>query len=408
MNIKKYYLFKLLYDLMPIYPIYILLFQSKNMTMNQISLLLIIWSAAAVIMEVPTGLMADHWNRRNLLVIGAVLKACGYISWIISNGFILYALGFILWGIGGAMQSGSEEALLFDMLKADGREDRFDQILGRGHFLSGIGNILAALTGGIIGERFGFRTALYLSVLFSLFAAGIVAGCREVNLFKQHREKQRNKAEKGTLRNSFVFLLKNRELFLLSLLVLFTITTAGALDEYDQLIAKEYGLTVKWIGIWAAVRFILISLGGYLARGVRIGTERLLHTKDRMYTVSFLCSVAAVLLVLSGAVKQIGIMSLYGLYYLIMSVCDVLQEDYLQQQISTQGRATIHSLFSLTQNLYGMLCYMLISFTAVKAGLLTGLIWIGAYIIICCMVILLLYKRCRKVRKNELSCRASR
>ncbi len=397
MNIRKYYLYKLFYDLMPIYPIYLLLFQSKNMSVNQISMLLVIWSATAVILELPTGLLADHWNRRNLLVVGGILKAVGYCCWIISNGFIFYALGFVLWGIGGALSSGSEEALLYDSLKAVGKEDRFDQILGKGRFLAGVSNILAALTGGFIGEKFGYQTALLASVIIAFIAAGIMATCKEVNFYKDNLVNQEEKADKKTLANSLSFLFKNREILLLSILSLFVITTAGVLDEYDQLIAKEYGLTLKLIGLWTAMRFILISLGGYFARGIRIGVEKLLRTTNRIYTISFLCIIAAVFLILSGLVKQIGIMGLYGLYYLIMSAGDVLQEDYVQQKIDLEGRATIHSLIALSQNLYGMLCFILVGFVATKAGLLTGLIGIGIYIIMWCILITISYKYNKKI-----------
>ncbi len=391
MNLKLYYFYKIFYDLIPIYPLYLLFFESKGLSINEISILLAIWSAAAVILEIPTGVLADHWNRRNMLVIGGILKAFCYIMWIIGDSFHLFAIGFVFWGIGGAFQSGSEEALLYDTLKVQEKEDCFDEILGKGRFLSGISNILASLFGGYIGARFGFEKALYLSVLSSLLAALISTKIQEINLYKEYVAVNANKMERNILRNALTFIIKNPEVLFFSLIGLLVITTAGVLDEYDQLIAKEYGLSVAWIGIWSALRFMLISFGSYFARGIRMGIEKFMRIKNRIYSICFLCLMAAFFLILSGVVKGMGIMSLYGLYYFIMAAGEVIQEDYIQQKITMEGRSTVHSVLSLTGNFYAIMCFMLFGAVVSQVGLLSGLIFAGLYIIIWVTIIGLTY-----------------
>lgn len=392
MNIKKYYLYNIFKDLMPIYPLYLLMFQSRGLSVIQISFLLVIWSVSGVILEIPTGILADRWSRKNMIFLGELFKALCFMIWFFADGFMLYAVGFAFWGVGCTFQSGAEEALLFDSLKTCKAEERFDIILGKGHFLSGISNILAALSGGFIGAYFGFQSALFLSVLSGLIAIGIVLSLKEVNLYKEHLQKPDTDSEKDTLKNAIFFLAKSKEVLLLSLLGVFVITTAGVLDEYDQLIAKEYGLTIKLIGIWTAIRFIMISLGSYIARGLRIVVEKLFQLKYSMYSIGFLCVIAAIFLMISGSVRQIGIMGLYGLYYLIMSAGEILQEDYIQQKIYMEGRATIHSLMSLSKNLYGILFYTLFGVLISHAGLFMGLVYVGVYIVMWTLVILLINK----------------
>lgn len=391
MNIKKYYLYNVFNDLMPIYPIYLLMFQSKGISVFQISLLLAIWSIPAVVLEIPTGILADRWSRKHMIGLGELLKVICYFLWIYADGFLLYAIGFVFWGIGSSFQSGSEEALLYDSLKLQGCEDRFDLILGKGHFISGISNMIASLTGGLIGSLFGFQAALGLSILSGLITTTIVFTMKEVNLYKD-RIRNREKTLKGnTFGKACSFLFHNTEIILLMLLAVFVVTTAGVLDEYDQLIAKEYGLTVKLIGIWAAIRFAMISIGSYLARGLRIGMETLLHKKDGMFSIGFLCLLASSCLILSGLIKWIGIMSLYGLYYLIMSAGEVLQEDYIQKKIDMEGRATIHSLMSLSKNLYGIFFYSCFGIVATGSNLHTGLLLVGIYIAIWTINIMAIY-----------------
>lgn len=397
MNIKKYYLYRIFKDMMPIYPLYLLMFEEKGLSVTEISVLLILWSVPAIFLEIPTGVLADRWNRKNLIALGALLKALCYLTWILSDGFVLYAVGFILWGVGGTLQSGSEEALLYDSLKNEGQEERFDIALGKGHFLSGFSNILAAVSGGFIGMRFGYQTALILSVNSGIITAVMAFSMKEVNLYKAVSTNNILSEKDGTLKSALFFLLKNKELLLLELLSLLVITTSGILDEYDQLIAKNYGLTLQLIGIWIAIRFMLMSIGSYVARGLRMLVENLFRIKDRMYTLGLLFLVAALFLIISGLVKHIGIMGFYGLYYLILAAGGVLQEDYIQQKIATEGRSTVHSLLSLCQNLYGVFCYGLFAFVVSRTNLHIGLIVCGAYILTWTIIIGTMYKIMKKL-----------
>ena len=392
MNIKKYYIYNIFNDLMPIYPLYLLMFESKGLSLLQISLLLSIWSVPAVILEIPTGILADRWSRRNMVAIGEMLKALCFFLWMFADGFHLYAVGFVFWGLGGAFQSGAEEALLFDTLKIQNREEQFEQVLGKGRFLHGMSNMLAAVSGGFLGTWFGYQAALGLSIISGLITAGIIFSMKEVNLYKEHRQKPETK-EEGTLLSSLSFLIHRRQLLLITLMAVFVVTTADTLDEYDQLIAKGYGLTISMIGIWTALRFIMISLGGYLAGGLRIILERFFRCRDGMDSISLLCVAAAICLLVSGVVDQIGIMCLYGMYYLFLSSAEVLQEDYIHQRLDKEGRATVHSLISLSRNIYGILFYSLFGLAATGTGLHHALIAVGFYMIVWTGAVKMLHKR---------------
>lgn len=391
MNRKKYYLYQLFNELMPIYPLYLLLFESKGLTVTQISLLLAIWSLPGIVLEIPSGILADRWSRKNLIVLGAILKALCYLFWFFSEGFLLYAIGFILWGVGGSFASGSEEALLYDSMKTEGQEDNYEKVLGKGRFISGVSTIAASIIGGVIGKSFGFEAALLLSIISGILSGTVALAFQEKNLYRERLQELSEEKEDATLRNALGFLLHNKEIMLFTLMTLLVITTVGILDEYDQLIAKEYGLTVSAIGIWTAILFALIAFGSYIAHGLRTMIEKIFRMKDIMYQVGSLCMVAAGLLIIAGLVRHFGIMVLYGLYYLIMAAGSVMQEDYVQQKIEAEGRSTVHSLISLSQNLYGMICYGLFGFLLTRTDLHGGLVWCGVYIVFWTLVLGALY-----------------
>ena len=123
MGVNLFYLYRVTGQLLPICPVYVLLFQRNGLSVAEISLLLSIWCIPGFLLDAPSSVLADRRSRRNLLVEGRVLKAGCLVVWALWGSFLGYASGFILWGAGSALASGAEEAWLYDCLKVQGRED---------------------------------------------------------------------------------------------------------------------------------------------------------------------------------------------------------------------------------------------------------------------------------------------
>ncbi len=380
MNTRKFIARQVFEDLMPIYPLYLLFFEDKGMSMQQISALLVIWCLTVVLLEIPTGILADRWSRKNMVLLGSLFKAACYFLWSFSNRFELFALGFVLWGISSAFISGSEEALLYDSLKQEEQELAFERILGKGRFASGVSVILASVSGGLIGTYLGIHTVLYLSTFFSLVSAGIALSYKEINHYRARLEEVQTE-KKDTLKEAIAFIVHNKEILVFSLLAIMVIGTAEVLDEYDSMIARDYGLTLAGIGVWSAIRLILVSSGGILASRLRKFIEKITGNKSPFHTATLICIIAAACLSLSGLLRVFGVMGLYGIYYLLMSAANVLQEAFLQHRIEDEGRSTVHSIISLSFNLYGILCIGVIGQLLTRTDLLGMLVYVAVYII---------------------------
>src|SRR4051812_17651479 len=120
----------LLADLVPLYPLYALLFADAGLSDAEISGLFALWSVIGIVAEVPSGALADRIGRRTALVGGALLAALGFAAWTAAPGLTGFGAGFVLWGLGGALASGAQEALLHDGLSAVGAADRYAQVQG--------------------------------------------------------------------------------------------------------------------------------------------------------------------------------------------------------------------------------------------------------------------------------------
>lgn len=119
--ITKIYLYSFFADLIFIYPVYSVMFVDKGLSPLQISILLMVWAGTSFVLEVPSGVIADKYSRKNILVFSQLVRIIGYMFWVLMPNFLGFLVGFILWGIKSAFTSGTLESFIFDELKACNR-----------------------------------------------------------------------------------------------------------------------------------------------------------------------------------------------------------------------------------------------------------------------------------------------
>lgn len=392
MKIRDYYQYKFIQHLVPIFPIYSLLFASRGLSVSQISLLLAIWSVPVVILEVPTGLIADHWNRRKMLVVATLLKALCYLLWLIADGFFLFAVGFVCWGVAEAFCSGSEEALLYDTLILSNQEHEFDRIYGKGLSFASIAVGISCLTGGFLADFFGMKFVLILSVSTSLLTTLATLRFCETNLYLQSLSTNHPFGVKDYLtiiRDAAYFCFSRKFLFLVLLLMVGVVAMAGLIDEYDPLIASSFGLNLSIIGIWVGARNLIEAIGSTLAyRLKRLSWFRLQNTFVSTWTLAVVAGISIGLFALFNTLIAAP---LYALFYLLLSMAMVLQEEYLQREIREQARSTVHSLVSLAMNLYGILLFGILAAILFRREVKWILFLCSIYVLVIAIVLALAY-----------------
>ena len=112
-----------------IIPFYTVMFADRGLPPGQIGLALAAWSLTCLVLEVPSGALADLVSRRWLLFAAELAQGACFLLWIIAPNFWGFLGGLALWGVKSALTSGTFEALLFDRLTELGLEDRFARLL---------------------------------------------------------------------------------------------------------------------------------------------------------------------------------------------------------------------------------------------------------------------------------------
>ncbi len=353
MDLIFFYFYKVTGQLLPVYPIYVLFFQYKGLSLLSISLLLIIWSIPSLLLEIPSSILADRWNRRNLLIIGSVLKGLCFFTWVISDAFLGFAIGFLLWGIGEACCSGTEEAWLYDCLKAKSQEIEFDRIWGKSTFYSQLAVGVSSIVGSLLATV-SMSLTLWLSVCLIIVSALFAGLLKEFNHQESTNSGSQFRNYLNTLHEAVRFCLTHK---FVPLMISFSVTvliTAGVLDEYDQLIVRSMGVPLGLVGLWGFSRYGMEALGGIVAW--RFKKLFIAIGITRQFSMQICLAVVSGLMLLFVAGYPILILlPIYGLYYFLMSCASVLFTDSLQQSIEHQGRATVQSLTALLESVGGIL-----------------------------------------------------
>jgi len=324
------------------------LFARAGLTAAQISSLFVIWSATSIVLEVPSGVLADGVSRRAVLCAGPLLGALGFGLWVAAPSYWAFAGGFVLWGAKGALVSGALEALVYEELDAAGKATGFALILGRAHALGVVAVVLATLLAVPV-----FGSGGYAAVGIASVAAG-VAGGGVALLFPEHRGEgtDADSDEPGprpTLRAGLTEVAARPSVRRALILVPAVTAVWGALEEYTPLLAGAVGVPDGQLPWWQAVIWCGITVGG-VAAGRVAGLSA--------PGLALLLLAAAAMLALGSGVGRPAGLVLVAIAFGALQVAGVTAQAGLQAVVVGRARATVTSVASLGEDLVEIAAYL--------------------------------------------------
>ena len=150
-NVRLYPWFKFAQNLIFWQSVWFLFFQNELSAAEAI-LLYAVYDVATTVLEVPSGYMSDRLGRRRTLLAATVAGALGAGLIAVGSGFYVFALAQFCLGAGSAFASGTDHALLYESLVADGRGETIEQEETRSWRATLTGLALSAFTGGLIAS----------------------------------------------------------------------------------------------------------------------------------------------------------------------------------------------------------------------------------------------------------------
>jgi len=315
-----------------IYPLYTVMFVDAGLTPVEITVCLTAWSITSFILQVPSGVIADRWSRRHILAWAQLVRGVGFVVWLVYPHFWGFFAGLQLWGIKSAFTSGTFEALLYDELKARGREADYTRVFGRSRAIQSCGVLLAAL-GAAVAARFGYSAMLVASLVAVLLAAGAA-----ISLPPAPRTGLAHDPDYlGHLRLGLAESFRDAKVLNLLVFSAIVMTLGLALEEFWPIFGAGVGLTRSVIAVFVGAQNgieVLVSLIAYRVSGL----------PARGFYGLF--ALGGLMLAAAAGWFTPPAMILLATYSGLMKLVDVVFEGRLQQAIGSGRRATIGSVKS--------------------------------------------------------------
>ncbi|MEV4508297.1 MFS transporter [Dactylosporangium sp. NPDC049525] len=321
---------------------YALLFTDTGLGDGQISLLFVLWSSVGLLAEVPTGALADRFSRRGALVAAGVLQAVAFAVWTAAPGGWVFAAGFVIWGVGGALSSGSLEALLYDGLAAAGAADRYARVSGRVAAAGLIAQIPAAGAAVVLFPLGGYALVGWVSVGICLCAAALALRLNSPAAAAQEAAGEDDQRGYFATLGDGIGQAARAPAVRTAILALAAVAGLDAIDEYFSVMAAGWGVPTGLNPLLVLV----VTLGGAAGAGLVAYTGT-----PRPAVQATLLGVAAAALAAAGVLRLPAGIVLVAVFYGLYRYVLVLVDARMQHVIEGASRATVTSVAALATEL---------------------------------------------------------
>lgn len=226
----------------------ILLYQARGITLFEIGLAMAVYSATIVLLEVPTGGLADAVGRKRVTLLAYSIMAVTGVIHLFTFTLPLLLVGWVLYGVSRALASGALEAWFVDALQAADPDIDLQPALAKAGTVSLLALGIGTLAGSAIPQLFtglptdgtAVLTPLAMPVLISLVIKLILIVVLAITIHEQQPSGTKNSWRAGfkqtplILQDAFHLSRRNPTI----LLLLSTTTAAGlamvALETFWQ------------------------------------------------------------------------------------------------------------------------------------------------------------------------------
>ncbi len=338
----------------------ILLMQARGVDLFQVGLFMGVYSFTIVVLEVPTGGLADAIGRKRVTLLAYLFIACFGLVFLFAFSFAMFMLAAVLYGIGRALSSGALDAWFIDALhNADPDIDLQPALATANNFtLLSLGSGL--LLGSLIPRLFNWLppdgTAVLspysMPIVFSL-GAKIVLIILTIILVKENRPASKNITwrqgfqEVPTIIKTGLSLSHQNSILRLLLgatlaagLVLITLETLWQ-PHFAALLGGSEGNSL-FFGLVMGGNFIVGMVGNMLATPL----SRLLNNRYGLVCAIFQGLQGVMLLLLASQATIPLAVLFFWLLYFNLGVMDSPYKTLLNREIPSKHRSAMLSIAS--------------------------------------------------------------
>ena len=343
-------------------PTYVLLLTARGFGPTAIGALIAATAVVTLLLELPTGGLADVVGRRVVLIASSLVMAAGFVLFAIGSTHWAIVVGLVLYASGRALSSGPLTSWFVDEVHAVISPERHDDVLTRGlaHSSTATGIALAAgsISGGwlaSLGVHFGLASdgdglliglsvpALLAAVLFVVHAALLLVLMDEL---RRPRTSVRDLVASvpGTVKEGVLLVVQRPVLRWFSLR--WTVVPVGFL-AFELISPVRLGELLDRPGQAAGVFGVVVAVA-YIGQSVSaLAAPRLVHRVGRLRASAVLTVLTGLAFALAGHGGTVWLVVAVLLAMTISGPVNALNGPIVHAAVSASHRATLLSVESL-------------------------------------------------------------
>jgi len=347
-------------------------------SMFQTGLLFSALMLSQIIMEIPTGVVADLYGRKLSTLLGYIIEGIGFLLIYFVRDFYSILFIFILIGLGSSFSSGAKEAWVIDLIKKNNKNLQASYFMKRQSF-----QYLGIIASGILGAFFVKNIGLNIiwpMACVSFFISGLILTFGSEFFIEKKRHKNNLLEACNQAKISFNYSKNHKVLFYIILASIFLIIAGNFIGPVSGVpLLKSLGFPNYAIGYF----FSLIGLSGIIAPW--ISNKIYKKGKERKFIfISIIFSSLISLLIFFPKTITLVILFLIASEF-CMHMRDPIQRIYFHKHIPSKLRATVGSLESMLILLGAAIAAPLAGFAVDHIGsrytiFISGLLFIPAII----------------------------
>lgn len=371
-------------------PYIVYYFQYIGFNLTKIATLFAIKSVTQIILEIPSGYLADKIGRVKILVLSLIFEIIGLIIILFRTDYNSIIISHVFLGIGFALFSGADSALVYETLKKLKREKEYKKIYGRCVGIGEISIIISTALGSLIILE-GLKLTIILSIITLIIATIITITIKEPYI---KIKKTKIKNEIFNLFNVIKEALNNSKMKYIFIYSFFIMGLSNIIYVYYQPYFNATNVPLFYYGIIFALLSIITALVNFNIHKIeeRLGLYKLLIMMPILIGLSFLFS--------GYFFIQLGFL-FFIFREIVRGISIPVITDYTNKLIKNGSkRATVLSIGGMFSRLGFAILAILFGFFADNNGLRITFIATGLIIIVFSFVLLKIFKNNKNSRKN--------
>lgn len=321
--------------------LWMIFLSNKGYSLIEIGLLQGILNVIMGIFEIPSGIISDKIGRKKSIILGHIFIILYILTFFAYEYYAIVLIGFVLYGIGVSLISGSDQSLVYEGISSDDKEGAYTKFIGKYNAIAIIAIAISAL---LSGTMYKINELLIFSVTIAaqFIALILIMTVKEI---KSSQEKDEENKFSDILKEIKIFVATRKEYKLLIMVIALMQGLVSILYQYGAIMLKDVGFGVQTISISIFILSVVSALASFKIEYL-IG-------KIGKYRIIFLTLLISEILYLAMSIHvALTILAIFMITNILFEIWDTSLNIELHETATNKIRT---SLLSICNALTGLL-----------------------------------------------------